>query len=73
MGTVVIWILGIIISLATVSPKSDALDIELDSEDYDSVGGLIIEKLERLPKDQETIVLDNAAAWGRVSHGDCVQ
>lgn len=38
---------------------NDALDIELDSEDYDSVGGLIIEKLERLPKDQETIVLDN--------------
>ena len=38
---------------------NDALNIELDSEDYDSVGGLIIEKLERLPLDKETIVLDN--------------
>ena len=38
---------------------NDALDIELDSEDYDSVGGLMIEKLERLPQDKETIVLDN--------------
>ncbi len=38
---------------------NDALNIELDSEDYDSVGGLIIEKLDRLPQDRETIVLDN--------------
>ena len=38
---------------------NDALDIELDSEDYDSIGGLIIEKLERLPQDKETILLDN--------------
>ena len=38
---------------------NDALDIELDSEDYDSVGGLMIEQLERLPQDKETIVLDN--------------
>lgn len=38
---------------------NDALDIELASEDYDSIGGLIIEKLERLPQDQESIVLDN--------------
>ena len=38
---------------------NDALDIGLDSEDYDSIGGLIIDKLDRLPQDQETIVLDN--------------
>ena len=38
---------------------NDALNIELNSEDYDSIGGLIIEKLERLPQDQETITLDN--------------
>lgn len=38
---------------------NDALNIELHSEDYDSIGGLIIEKLERLPKDKETILLDN--------------
>ena len=38
---------------------NDALNIELDSEDYDSVGGLMIEKLERLPQDGEMIELDN--------------
>lgn len=38
---------------------NDALDIEMESEDYDSVGGLMIEKLERLPEDQETILLEN--------------
>ncbi len=38
---------------------NDALNIELDSEDYDSVGGLILEKLNRLPEDQETIELEN--------------
>ena len=38
---------------------NNALDIELDSEDYDSIGGLIIEKLDRLPQDKEAIVLDN--------------
>ncbi len=38
---------------------NDALNIELDSEDYDSIGGLIIERLERLPEDKETILLDN--------------
>ncbi|HOO26877.1 MAG TPA: CNNM domain-containing protein, partial [Lachnospiraceae bacterium] len=29
---------------------NDALDLSLDSEDYDSIGGLIIEKLDRLPE-----------------------
>ena len=42
-----------------LSDLNDALNIKLDSEDYDSIGGLIIEKLERLPQDQETIALDN--------------
>lgn len=35
---------------------NDALDTSLESEDYDSIGGLIIEYLDRLPKDGETIV-----------------
>lgn len=35
---------------------NDALDISLNSEDYDSVGGLIIEHLDRLPEAEETIV-----------------
>lgn len=38
---------------------NDALDISLDSEDYDSVGGLMLEQLDRLPQDQEIIVLEN--------------
>ncbi len=38
---------------------NDALDISLDSEDYDSIGGLMLERLDRLPQDQETILLEN--------------
>ncbi len=38
---------------------NDALNISLVSEDYDSIGGLMIEKLDRLPQDQETITLEN--------------
>lgn len=38
---------------------SDALNISLDSEDYDSIGGLILEKLNRLPEDQEAVELEN--------------
>lgn len=35
---------------------NDALNISLSSEDYDSIGGLIIEHLDRLPEAEETIV-----------------
>ena len=38
---------------------NDALKIDLESEEYDSIGGYIIEKLDRLPKSGETIQLDN--------------
>ena len=38
---------------------NDALDTSLDSEDYDSIGGLIIEYLDRLPEDEETIVTES--------------
>lgn len=38
---------------------NDALEISLDSEDYDSIGGLMLEQLDRLPQDQETITLEN--------------
>ncbi len=34
---------------------SDALGIELDSEHYDSVGGLVIELLDRLPDEGDTV------------------
>ena len=38
---------------------NDALDLELDSEDFDSVGGLIIDKLGRIPSLYDHIILDN--------------
>lgn len=38
---------------------NDELDTELDSEDYDSIGGLIIECLDRLPEDNEEVTLEN--------------
>lgn len=38
---------------------NDALDTELSSEDYDSIGGIIIECLDRLPEDNEEVTLEN--------------
>ncbi len=38
---------------------NDALDTDLESEDYDSIGGIIIEHLDRLPEDDEEVALDN--------------
>lgn len=38
---------------------NDTLDTDLDSEDYDSIGGIIIEQLDRLPEDGEEVTLDN--------------
>ena len=38
---------------------NDELDTELESEDYDSIGGIIIENLDRLPEDQEEVTLEN--------------
>ena len=37
---------------------NDALDTSLDSEDYDSIGGIIIEYLDRLPEDGEEVELE---------------
>jgi CBS domain containing-hemolysin-like protein len=37
----------------------DAIDTNFDSEDYDSIGGLIIESLDRLPEDKESVTLEN--------------
>lgn len=39
-----------------LSDINDELGTVLESEDYDSIGGLIIESLDRLPEDGETIV-----------------
>lgn len=37
---------------------NDALELSLTSEDYDSVGGYIIEHLDHLPKEQEFVITD---------------
>ena len=38
---------------------NDELGTDLDSEDYDSIGGLMIEALDRLPRYGEVVTLDN--------------
>ncbi len=38
---------------------NDALSLHLESEDYDSIGGMIIDKLERLPKRMDRVTLEN--------------
>lgn len=38
---------------------NDAIDTKFDSEDYDSIGGLIIESLDRLPEDKESVTLED--------------
>ncbi len=38
---------------------NDRIDLELESEDYDSLGGYIIEKLDRLPDEKDELILDN--------------
>ena len=37
---------------------NDQLELELESEDYDSIGGLIIGQLDRLPEEGENVVCD---------------
>lgn len=37
---------------------NDRLDLELESEDYDSIGGLIIGQLDRLPEEGEEVTYD---------------
>ena len=38
---------------------NDVLGTNLTSEDYDSIGGLIIDCLDRLPEDGEEVTLEN--------------
>ena len=38
---------------------NDSLDLNLESEDYDSLGGFIIEKLDRLPKAGDSVVTED--------------
>ena len=38
---------------------NDRLNLELESEDYDSVGGFIIEHLDRLPEENDEVITDD--------------
>ena len=38
---------------------NDALDTDIHSEDYDSIGGIMIEQLDRLPEDGESVELED--------------
>lgn len=42
-----------------LSDINDAIGTNLDSEDYDSIGGIIIGQLDRLPEDKETVTLED--------------
>lgn len=40
---------------------NNSIDTNFKSEDYDSIGGLIIEKLDKLPEEGETVTLDDGS------------
>ncbi|HKM35642.1 MAG TPA: hemolysin family protein [Lachnospiraceae bacterium] len=42
-----------------LSDINDVIGTNLDSEDYDSIGGIIIGQLDRLPEDKETVTLED--------------
>lgn len=46
--------------MTKLSELNEILDSDYDSEDYDSVSGLVIDKLERLPNEGDEITLENA-------------
>jgi len=43
----------------SLSDINDAIGTKLDSEDYDSIGGIIIGQLDRLPEDEESVSLED--------------
>ena len=42
-----------------ISDLNEKLNLKLSSKEYDSVGGLIIEKLDRFPNTRDKIIIDN--------------
>ena len=38
---------------------NDRIDLELESEDYDSLGGYIIEQLDRLPDEKDEVLVQD--------------
>lgn len=49
----------LVIASMKLDDINDAIGTELESEDYDSIGGIFIEQLDRLPEDNEEVTLDN--------------
>lgn len=47
------------IGSAKLDDINDEIGTELESEDYDSIGGYIIEQLDRLPEEKESVTLAN--------------
>lgn len=43
----------------SLSDINDAIGTGLDSENYDSIGGIIIGQLDRLPRDEESVTLED--------------
>ncbi len=59
----------------SLSDINDAIGTKLDSEDYDSIGGIIIGQLDRLPEDEESVTLEDGTTLqvkgidqNRISH-----
>ena len=46
---------------------NDALGLELNSENYDSIGGIIIEKLERVPEVGDSVELEDGTVLTTVN------
>ena len=44
---------------AKLDDLNEALDLHLETEDYDSIGGFVIEQLDHLPVPGESCITDN--------------
>ena len=58
-----------------LSDINDVIGTDLDSDDYDSIGGIIIGQLDRLPEDEEAVTLEDGTVLqvkgidqNRISH-----
>ena len=49
----------IVNALVTISDLNEKLDISLNSESSDTIGGLILENLSRIPKENDEVIIDN--------------
>ena len=38
---------------------NDVLGTDFASDDYDSIGGLVLDQLDRIPEDSESVILEN--------------